>query len=117
MSKTGDFIKRYETLASLKDDNLAVGTIIRVLKGKQDFSYDSFWVYEDKYLSGDYVIPHIKEDIFMVPVSKYDMGNNYVCSYENIYDAEKDSASSRNEIRRVAKGDRKSSRNEKWKFL
>lgn len=117
LSKFGDFIKRYETLASLKDDNLAVGTIIRVLKGKQDFSYDSFWVYEDKYLSGDYVIPNIREDIFMVPVAKYDMDNNYVCSYESIYDAENDSVSSRNEIRRVAKGDRKSSRNERWKFL
>lgn len=117
LSKNGEFIKRYETLASLKEDNLAVGTIIRVLKNKQDFAYDSFWVYEDKYLSGDYVIPNVKEDIFMVPVAKYDMGNNYICSYENIYDAENDSLSSRNEIRRVAKGDRKSSRNEKWKFL
>lgn len=117
LSKNGEFIKRYETLASLKEDNLAVGTIIRVLKNKQDFAYDSFWVYEDKYLSGDYVIPNIKEDIFMVPVAKYDMDNNYICSYENIYNAENDSASSRNEIRRVAKGDRKSSRNEKWIFL
>ena len=116
LSKNGEFIKKYETLASLKEDNLAVGTIIRVLKGKQDFSYDSFWVYEDKYLSGDYEIPSIKDDVFMVPVAKYDMNDNYICSYENIYEAESDSASSRSEIRRVAKGDRKSSRNEKWKF-
>ena len=63
------------------------------------------------------VLPQIKEDIFMVPVAKYDMNDNYICSYENMYDAENNSVSSRNEIRRVAKGDRKSSRNEKWKFL
>ena len=117
LSKNGEFLKRYESLYSLKDDGFASGTIRRVLAGKQDFSYDSFWVYEDKYLSGDYVLPKIKEDIFMIPVAKYDMNDNYVCSYNTIYDAEKDSVSSRKEIRRVAKGDRKSSRNEKWKFL
>lgn len=117
LSKTGEFMKRYESLFSLKYDNLASGTIRKVLVGKQDFAYDSFWVYENKYLSGDYVLPNIKEDVFMVPVARYDMNDNYICSYESIYDAELDSVSTRNEIRRVAKGDRKSSRNEKWKFL
>lgn len=117
LSKTGDFIKKYDTLNSLKDDNLASGTIRRVLNNEQDFAYDSFWVYEDKYLSGDYILPKIKKDVFMIPVAKYDMDDNYICSYNTIYEAENDSISSRNEIRRVAKGDRKSSRNEKWKFL
>lgn len=40
-----------------------------------------------------------------------------ICTYNSIYDAEKDSVSNRSEIYRVAKGDRKSSRNEKWKFI
>lgn len=44
------------------------------------------------------------------------MENNYVCSYRTIYEAENDSTSNRNEIYRVAMGERKSSRNEKWKF-
>ena len=45
------------------------------------------------------------------------MDDNYICSYNNFYDAENDSVSTRSEIYRVAKGDRKSCRNEKWKFL
>lgn len=117
LSKTGEFIKKYNSLFSLKEDGLASGTIRRVLAGKQDFSYDSFWVYEDKYLSDDYVLPKIKEDKFLVSVEKYDMDNNYICSYDTIYDAENNSISSKTEIYRVAKGDRKSSRNEKWKFV
>ena len=44
------------------------------------------------------------------------MNNNYVKSYGSIYEAEKDSASSRSEIYRVANGNRNSSRKEKWKF-
>lgn len=117
LSKNGDFIKRYESINSLDRDGFANGTIRRVLAGKQDFSYDSFWVYENQYLSGDYVLPTIKEDKFITPVAKYDMNDNYVCSYATIYEAEENSVSSRGEIYRVAKGDRKSSRNEKWKFL
>lgn len=117
LSKTGEFIKRYESLFALKDDGFASGTIRRVLVGKQDFSYDSFWVYEDKYLSGDYVLPEIKEDKFLTPVMKFDINDNYICTYDTIYEAEENSVSSKSEIYRVAKGDRKSSRNEKWKFL
>lgn len=49
-------------------------------------------------------------------VDKFDMDDNYICSYDTIYDAEKDSVSSRSEIYRVAQGKAKSSRKEKWKF-
>ena len=38
-------------------------------------------------------------------------------SYDSIYEAEKDSVSTRGEILRVANGDRKSSHKEKWKFI
>lgn len=44
------------------------------------------------------------------------MNDVYKKSYCTIYDAENDSKSSRSEIYRVAIGNRKSSRNEKWKF-
>ena len=36
--------------------------------------------------------------------------------YKTIYEAENDSISNKSEIYRVASSDRKSSRNEKWKF-
>ena len=51
-----------------------------------------------------------------LPVDKFDMDDSYICSYDTIYDAEKDSVSSRSEIYRVVQGKAKSSRKEKWKF-
>lgn len=116
LSKTGEFIKKYNSLYALKKDGFADGTIRRVLNGTQNFSYDSFWLYEDDYVNGNYTLPKIKNDKFLTSVEKYDMGDNYVCSYNTIYEAENDSISSKSEIYRVACGKRKSSRNEKWKF-
>ena len=110
------FIKRYKNLSSVKTDGLSPGTIRNVLIGKRKFSYGSFWVYEDDYESGQYVIPEEDFDHFSLSVDKFDMDDNYICSYNTIYDAEKDSVSNRHEIYRVAKGEVKSSRKEKWKF-
>lgn len=116
LSLDGKFIKRYNSLKDIKEDNFAPGTVRRVLVKQQDFSYNSFWLYEDEYKSNQYIIPKVKPDKFLLPIEKYDLNNNYICSYASIYEAENDSMSSRNEIYRVATGDRKSSRNEKWKF-
>lgn len=116
LSKDNSFIKRYKNLSSVKEDKLSPGTVRQVLIGKRKFSYDSFWVYEDDYECGNYVIPQENFDHFLLPVDKLDMDENYICSYNTIYDAEKDSVSNRNEIYRVAKGKVKSSRKEKWKF-
>lgn len=117
LTKDNKFIKRYESLSSVNNDGFASGTVRRVLIGEQDFSYDSFWVYEDSYLLGEYTIPKEKEDHYNCPVAKYNINDEFICSYASIYEAEKDSISNRTEIYRVAKGDRKSSRNEKWKFI
>ena len=48
--------------------------------------------------------------------SRFDENNNYIKIYKTIYEAENDSISNKSEIYRVASDDRKSSRNEKWKF-
>lgn len=116
LSKDNSFIKRYKNLSSVKIDGLSPGTIRKVLIGERKFSYDSFWIYEDKYIRGEYVIPEEDFDHFTLPVDKFDMQDHYICSYNTIYDAEKDSVSNRSEIYRVAKGEAKSSRKEKWKF-
>ena len=116
LSKDNVLMKRYTTLSSVKIDGLSPSTIRNVLIGERKFSYGSFWLYEDDYLKGNYVIPEEDDDHFLLSVDKFDMENNYVCSYRTTYEAENDSTSNRNEIYRVAMGERKSSRNEKWKF-
>lgn len=117
LSINGDFLKKYDTLTSIEEDGFATGTIRRVLKNEQDFAYDSYWVYEDDYITQNYTIPELPFDKFTLPVAKYDEDDHFICNYETIYEAEKYSASSRNEIYRVAKGDRKTSRHERWKFI
>ena len=116
LSKKGEYISRYSSLCDIERSGYSTGTIRRVLSKTQDFAYDCYWLYEKEYMSGEYCIPTAKDDKFLTAVDKYDMGNNYICSYKSIYEAEQDSISTRNEIYRVASGDRKSSRNEKWKF-
>lgn len=56
LSKHGKYIKRYNSLNSVKQDGFWPGPVNQVLKGKQKYSYDSFWVYEDDYLNNNYQI-------------------------------------------------------------
>ena len=116
LTKQGIYVKCYKNLSSITKDNMAIGTVTRVLKGKQKFAYDSFWVYEQDYLIGNYVLPEEDFDHFLLPVDKYDMNDNYICSYNSIYEAENDSLCTRSDIYRVARGKSKSSHKEKWKF-
>ena len=67
-------------------------------------------------MDGNYVLPEEDFDHFLLPIDKYDMDDNYICSYDSIYEAENNSACSRNDIYRVARGKCKSSHKEKWKF-
>lgn len=116
LSKDGAYIERFESLYDANNSGYSSGTIGRVLRGKQNFSYGSYWVYECDYLNNNYQLPEIEFDKFTLAVDKYDMNDVFICSYDSIYEAEEKSKSSKTEIYRVASGNRKSSRNEKWKF-
>lgn len=78
--------------------------------------YSPYIIRENLKHYGVFKIPTETTDKFIVSVDKYDMNNNYIKTYKTIYEAENDSISNKSEIYRVASGDRKSSRNEKWKF-
>lgn len=117
LSKSGEYISRFESKCDADRNGFAYGTISRVLTKKQKFAYDTCWFFEDEYLSGNYKIPQEDFDHFTLPVNKLDMDNNFIKSYNSIYLAEKDSLSNKHEIYRVANGDRISSRKEKWEFI
>lgn len=116
LSKTGEYMGRYNTKMEADRAGFKYGTITRVLNKKQCFAYDSCWFFEDDYISGNFTLPIEKEDHYTLPVEKYDSNNNIIAIYKSIYAAEKDSISNRSEIYRVASGDRKSSHKEIWKF-
>lgn len=117
VSKKDELIERFESKCEADRMGFAYGTISRVLAKKQKFAYNTCWFYEDEYLIGNYEIPSDDFDHFTLAVSKFDMNDNFIKSYESIYAAEKDSKSNRHEIFRVANGIHKSSRKEKWKFI
>ena len=117
LDKNGGYMERFSSLNEIERNGFAVGSVRRVLVKEQNYSYDSYWVYEDDYLSGKYSIPIPPVDRFSAPVSKTDLVTGISKHYNSIYDAEKDSRSSKSEILRVAKGDRRSSRSEVWKFI
>ena len=53
----GGYMSRFVTASKANRQGFKSGTVNRVLKGKQKYAYDSLWVYEDDYLSGNYIIP------------------------------------------------------------
>jgi hypothetical protein len=116
LTKSGEYINKFNSLSDMDKHGYKMGTVNRVLKGIQKFAYNCYWVFEKDYLSGNFKIPTEDFDKYTVGVDKYDMNDNYIKTYSTIYEAENDSASNKSEIYRVASGNRKSSRNEKWKF-
>ena len=56
LSKDGIYICRFNTVSEANKNGFKSGTINRVLKKKQKYSYDSIWLYEEDYLSGNYTI-------------------------------------------------------------
>ena len=57
LTKHGEYMSRFVTASEANRRGFKSGTVNRVLKGKQKYAYDSLWVYEDDYLSGNYIIP------------------------------------------------------------
>lgn len=50
LSHDGKYIETFESLKEADLKGYKSGTVIRVLKGKQEFSYGDKWMYEEDYL-------------------------------------------------------------------
>lgn len=114
LSKDGEFIKEYSHLNDVSEDNYALGTIQRVLSGKQKFAYNSYWVYSKDYYENNYAIPKEESDRYLVPiVSVYDGIEKH---YSDIYKASEEIKCHPCDIYRVLKGDRKSFKGYQFKY-
>lgn len=116
LDQQGNFINKFESKTDADRHGYKYGTISRVLFKKQNFAYNCYWVFEDDYINGNYEIPSIPKDKYLVGVDKYTMDNKFVKHYDSIYDAEKDSKCDRYEIYRIISNKRKSTKNEKWRL-
>lgn len=57
LDKNCKYISKFDTVSEANRNGFKSGTVNRVLKGKQKYAYNSIWMYEDNYLSGNYSIP------------------------------------------------------------
>lgn len=116
LNDLGEYIKTYNTMADADREGYARGTVCRVLKGTQKMAYNSYWLYESDYLNNNYSLPELSNR-FIIPVDKYDIDGNFIKSYPNIYRAEMDSLSNKNEIIRIINDpSHHSARGEVWKI-
>ena len=105
LTKNGEFIKEYNHLNDVSKDNYALGTIQRVLKGKQKFAYDSYWVYGEDYYNNNYSIPKDEPDKYLVSV--YSIKGDEIKHYSDIYTASKEIGCYPYEIYNILQGKRK----------
>lgn len=56
LDKNGNYIETFKTKSEANKKGFKSGTVNRVLKGIQKYSYESIWLYEDDYLLKNYTI-------------------------------------------------------------
>lgn len=104
----GKFIREFD---SINEANrlygFKVGGISRALSLGRHYSNGSYWYYKDEY-DPDNVELESRFSKFTVPVDKYDLNGNLICSYGSVFDAAKDCGANNYQIYRVMKGERKS---------
>lgn len=116
LSKNGDFIKRFDSKCDADRNGYKYGTVSRVLFGKQKYAYDCLWVFEKDYINGNFVIPELEKDKYDIEIDSYDIHDNFLKHYNNIYEASNDLSIYKYEIFNIINGKGKSIRNYKFKI-
>lgn len=117
LSINGEFIKEYLTMSKAeKENNIHKGLIASCINNKHYFSSGYFWFYKEDYYSGNYEIPKNSIAKFYNPVDCYDMNNNYVKHFKNMYEAAQENNTIASKIYEVIIGNRKSTKGYKYKL-
>ena len=92
----GDLLDKYASISEAARKGFNHSNIQAVLKQKRLQAYDSIWIYGDDYNTGNYTI--YPND---VPLDRVDKNGNILKTYSTIYEAEKESCLSKDEIKRT----------------
>ena len=104
-----NYIKTYGSYADAeRDNNITPGLILSCVYYKRYFSSGYYWIPEDLYKNGNYIIPENRTEKFYVPVNKINIQTGDVINkFSNMYEAGKDIGVIASKIYTVASGKKK----------
>lgn len=104
LDKNGSFICEHESLMSAQNNSgVSQKAIGKALRSGKHYSGGYYWIYKDEY-NPETMHLHSRFSKFHIPVNKYDMDGNYICTYNTIIDASKDNNVSNTQICKTVKG-------------
>lgn len=107
LDTSGNLVKEFESISEANNYyGFKRGAISRALNKGKHFSNGYYWYLKDEY-NPESVQLCSRFAKFHIPVDKFDKQGNYVCSYETIIDASKDSGVSNAQIYKVLSGELK----------
>lgn len=113
-----NFMCSYNTIKLASDKTgVSASGISGCLNNGRNYSGGYYWVYKDKYDSGDYIIKEYRSAKFLVPIEQCDSNGNLIKKFETIIDAANESGASRYRIYQVANGERRLEKGYVWKFV
>lgn len=106
LDMNGNYVNEFKTISDAEAlYGFKHGGISRSLALGRHYSNGSYWYYKDEY-DPDKVKLKSRFSKFMIPVNKYDLQGNLLCSYDSILDASKDCNMTNTQIYRVVIGER-----------
>lgn len=101
----GKYVAEFPTIADAeKQYGFKHGAIGRVLSIGKHYSCNSYWYYKNDY-DPETIKLESRFAHFHIPVNKYDLQGNYICSYDTVINAAKDCGSSNIRVYKTAIGE------------
>lgn len=104
LDEQGNFVNEFDSINQARTFNgFKKGLIDAALTRESHYGGGYYWFRKEEYNPDDIKLGH-RTSKFMMPVDKYDKDGNYICSYNTIIDASKDSNVSNKQIYNVVIG-------------
>lgn len=110
-------IREYDSYSEAERDNSITDNLIAsCVFTKKYYCSGYYWIPKDLYESGNYQIPIRRTDKFYQKVNKYDINDNFIASFDDMYEAAKDIDTIASKIYEVIKGYKKSTKGYKYRL-
>lgn len=111
------FIASYNTIIDASNaTGIPSGNISQCLQRGRNYSGGYYWVRKEDYDSGNYTISEYRGAKTLLPIDQYDLDNNFICFFDTIKKAHKETGVNITDIYRVANGERNKAGGYIWKF-
>lgn len=112
-----NFIASYCTMKEASDiTGIPQGNISQCLQKGRNYSSGYYWVYKEKYDSGNYTISEYRGAKTLVAIEQYDLDDNFIKLFDTIKEASNETNTNITDIWRVATNERNKANGYIWKF-